>query len=455
MSTGMNQSETSGEAAPGQARNKVIPLSTRKPRASMRKVENLRVVYVVSLFPIWSETFIVREIHALLKAGVDVRIVSLRRPAKDVMVQDDARLLLDRVIYPRSWLSGLSVLMTEMVRNPRRTVGEALLITGSMWKTPLSLAKTLVTWFRSIGLADDIRALEPDHLHAHWATYPSTAAMLLADRLQRPFSITAHAHDIYLEDHLMAQKLKSARFIATISEYNRRYLRQRYPSARHARIDIVHCGVPPLDELPERKRGRPDVPLLLSVGRHDEVKGFPSLLKACHLLKSRGRKFRCEIIGDGPLRNDIETLLKQLELEDAVQLLGVQPGTVVAEKLREADVFVLASERASNGNMDGIPVALMEAMQMGTPVVSTAISGIPELVENGGTGLLVPPRTPEALADALDRMLGEAMLRERCVAGAKRRVSQEFDAATEAGKLLNIIRSCAGEGNAKKVADHH
>lgn len=433
------------QAMPG----KVIPL---QPYAMKRRP--MRVLYVVSMFPAWSETFIVREIRALLDAGVDVRIVSLRRPRND-LVQKDAAQLLDRVSWRHGWWHDVRAVAGMLVRRPALTLKHPVQMLRSMWKHPGVLARSLITWMRAIGLLEDVRRIVPDHIHAHWATYPSTAAMILADHLDGSFSITAHAHDIFLENQLMPQKLARAAFVATISEHNRIYLRLRYAAAHDARIEVIHCGVPLEGRSLPAPRALAKPPLLLSVGRHDEVKGFPILLAACAALKARGIAFHCEIVGDGPLRSMLEKRRRELGLENEVSLSGALPSEEVEERMGRASVFVLASTRARSGNMDGIPVALMEAMAHGVPVVSTRISGIPELVRDGETGLLVEPDDAAALAQALERMLCDHMLRSRCVAAAQELVQRSFNARTEALKLHALFREIKGETDAEKVADHH
>lgn len=409
-----------------------------------------RILYVVSMFPCWSETFIVREIHALVKRGADVRIISLKQGA-EAFVQSDAEVLLDRVLYSLPWYRNLAGVFRQLLRRPGTTLSFPLLVVARLWRTPAAMAKSLVAWFRTLGLMHRIEDFAPDHVHAHWATYASTAAFAISRHIDRPFSFTAHAHDIYLEDHLMDEKLAAASFVAAISHFNREFIRRRYPNAAKARIEIVHCGVP-ARELHGADHGGHRV---LSVGRLDEIKGFPTLLEACRLLRDEGVTFHCEIIGDGPLRDVLRDRVTALGLDAHVAMLGARPSQEVSGKLASASVFVLASQRSRQGNMDGIPVALMEAMASGTPVVSTEVSGIPELIEDGRTGLLVPPSDPVALARAIRRLFEDETLRARCIEGAVRKVRYEFDADTEGQRLLGIIRSIHGELHAQKIADHH
>jgi colanic acid/amylovoran biosynthesis glycosyltransferase len=392
-----------------------------------------RVVYVVSLFPCWSETFIVRELRALLRRGVDVQILSLRYPC-EALVQGDARALQGRVHYPPSGWRAVSRVVRALRAAPRR---QARVIARRLFAfagSPVALAKTLVAGWRSLALAETVRGFAPDHIHAHWATYPTTAALLLSEILDVPFSFTCHAHDIYLEEPLLPEKLRASRFAVTISEFNRALLSERAGPAASARIEVIRCGVP-LEQFPYRPEGR-EPGTLLAVGRLDPIKGFAHLLEACAILRDRGRDIRCDIIGDGPLRHDLEARVDRLRLRDRVRLRGALPQEELRRFLYRASAFVLPSVVTPEGNRDGIPVALMEAMAAGLPVVSTGVSGIPEIVESGENGLLVPPGEPAPLADALASLLDDPARRVRFAARGRETVERRFDVEQEAERLL-------------------
>jgi len=396
----------------------------------------MRVVYLVSLFPCWSETFIVREIRELLKLNVDVRIVSLKPPSES-LVQSEAITLLDRVVYPKSFLTNAWRVLTSIFRRPRLHVDVLRAIVAAHAHRPATLVKALVVWWRAVGLARDVQRLAPEHIHAHWATYPSTAALVISQMLRCPFSFTAHAHDIFLEDHLLARKLSQARFAVVISEYNRRYLSDYLASQDREKLQLIHCGVV-LDQFPYRRDGR-EPRRILGIGRLDGIKGFSHLIEACALLAARNEPFECDIIGDGPLRSELEAQIHKLGIAEQVRLRRAMKQEELRKELYGAGVFVLPSVRTPTGNMDGIPVALMEAMAVGTPVISTRISGIPELVEHQHTGLLVPPGDARELAKQIEYMFENpedaAALAER----AREKVELEFDASKEARKLYEVF----------------
>ncbi|HXY05922.1 MAG TPA: glycosyltransferase [Burkholderiaceae bacterium] len=396
----------------------------------------MRIVYLVSLFPCWSETFIVRELRELIELGVDVRIVSLKS-ASEKMVQSDARALLDWVFYPvPAWRAAMAA-GAALLRHPCRELRDLAEIVRGLGAHRSALAKSLVVWWRTIGLAPAIQRLAPDHIHAHWATYPSTAAMVLSRRIGVPFSFTSHAHDIFLEDHLLGEKLRRSAFGVTISQYNRDFLARRHGDWVRERLKIIHCGVR-LDEFPYRP-GEREPGFILAVGRLDEIKGFAYLVDACQRLAARGVRFRCRIIGEGPLRAPLQARINANGLADRVQLLGARKQEEVQDALYRADVFVLPSVVSARGDRDGIPVALMEAMAAGTPVVSTRVSGIPELVEDGVTGLLADPGDANGLAEATARLLASPDLAGRLTAAARARVEKEFNVRAEAGKLHQLI----------------
>lgn len=402
----------------------------------------MRVVYFVSLFPCWSETFIVREIQQLLQLGVDVRIVSLKHPSEK-LVQSDAEALLDRVLYPVAWPVALMRVLAQLLLHPLRELSDLWRLMRKLAGHPQALAKSLVVWWRTLGLLPEIRALAPDHLHAHWATYPSTAALWAARRLGVPFSFTAHAHDIFLEDHLLAEKMRRAAFGVTISEFNRQYLAKHASPAALDCMRIVHCGVSPAGFAFHPEGRRPG--FIAAVGRLDDIKGFVHLIDACALLQQRGVVFECAIVGEGPLRPMLEARIAAAGLSGRVKLLGARKQEEVRQILSEASVFVLPSVVTERGDRDGIPVALMEAMAVGLPVVSTRVSGIPELVEHGVTGLLAEEKDAAGLAGAIEQLFADPAAAQAMAAQARRKVEQEFDVAREAQKLLDAIRGVQGQ----------
>ena len=393
----------------------------------------LRVLYVVSLFPCWSETFIVSEIEELLRLGVDVRILSLRA-ASEPLVQPEAAALAARVLYAPAASASL--------RHRRQTLQLMSAVARGLARHPHALVKSVVTLSRTAAASRTVEALAPHIIHAHWATYPSTAALLLSRSLGIPFSFTAHAHDIFLENHLVDAKLRAAAFAVTISEFNRQLL-ERWSRGTATKCQPSCAVLYPLERFPFQPEDR-EPGLILAVGRLDPIKGFRVLVEACQLLRTAGVRFRCDIVGDGPQREELAAQIVRDGLEEQVRLRGALAGQEVRRLLYRALVFALPSVVTPQGNMDGIPVALMEAMASGVPVVSTTVSGIPELVRDGLSGHLVAPGDSHAVSRTLQLLLEDGPLRMRFATAARRVVEKQFDVSTETGKLHVLLREAAG-----------
>ena len=399
-----------------------------------------RVVYVVSLFPSLSETFIVREINTLIERGVNVQIISLKKPSRDLQ-QTDAENLLDRVHYPNSIARAMRDVMAAFRLNRGAVLRALALILADSWRRPDVALKSVVTLFRALEHVPWLQRFDAQLIHAHWATYPSTAAWALGCVLGRPFSFTCHAHDIFIEKQLLARKIREAALAVTISRHNVDWLRTHATPLAEQKLKVVHCGVD-MEHSPCRTQHR-EARSMLAVGRLDPVKGFETLIDAIALLHKRGIDLDCRLVGSGPLDPMLRRRAEKLGVASRIEFAGPQTQECIRKWMSTATLFVLPSQVAANGNRDGIPVALMEAMASGCPVVSTRVSGIPELIEHDQDGVLVEQRDPVALADAIARLLESNDLRQRLAAGARTRIETEFDARKEAGRLHVLMTEAA------------
>ena len=293
---------------------------------------------MVSLFPCWSETFIVREIAALIAAGADVRILSLKAPAER-LVHPEAEQLVPRVRYPLSPGPAARRRAAALVAHPRELSSLTLALTRALARRPIELAKSLEAVARAAEQLDWVREFDPDVIHAHWASYPSTAALALGRLLGKPFGFTCHAHDIFVHDHLLREKIESAAVPVTISRYNVEWLAEHVTARARERLNVIHCGVE-LASLPFRTDGREE-DLIVAVGRLDPIKGFVVLIDALAELDRRGRRFRCQIIGDGPLRRELQGSIERRGLSAKVELVGARSQDEVRAALWRATVFSL------------------------------------------------------------------------------------------------------------------
>lgn len=395
---------------------------------------SLHVAYIVSLFPCWSETFIAEEIHQLVSQGADIDILSLK-PTTEEQVHDLSRALLERVRYPGSILSLLASQLAALVSAPGVYLKQFWTVMRSAGTSPREVAKCFATFIIATYFARELKNRGVDRIHAHWATYPATAAWTINLLTGIPFSFTAHAHDIYRPDALLQKKLEAANFVITISEYNRRLLRA---TSDNANVLVIHCGVDP-EKFPAITRSSCSPVKLISVGRLVPIKGFDILIEACAMLRDRGIDFECEIVGEGPLRAELDRQIGRQQLQRRVKLSGFCTQDNLREKLRSSTVFVLACQENGGNDRDGIPVALMEPMSMQLPVVSTYVSGVPELVENERSGLLVPAGDPIALADAIEKVVTNVRLADQLAEEGRRTVVEHFNVIRNAQRLMGLF----------------
>jgi colanic acid/amylovoran biosynthesis glycosyltransferase len=299
--------------------------------------------------------------------------------------------------------------------------------------------RTFFHFLEAVYLALDMERQGIKHIHAHFEINAASIALVASRLLGISFSFTAH-NLLFTDRIILQEKIREARFIVAISGFTRDFLSGLAPGETYDhKVHIVHCGLSLKDFSPPDLKPVNDVPILLFVAQLAERKGAPILIEACKILAERGVAFRCIMVGDGPQRALVEQLINQYGLQATVEL----PGALFQEQLREylnrADVFVLPCIRTDSGDMDGIPVALMEAMSMGIPTISTHVSGIPELIEHEQSGLLVPPRDPHALADALQRVLQDKELGERLRKNGRCRVQAEFNIQNNARQLAGLF----------------
>jgi glycosyltransferase involved in cell wall biosynthesis len=278
-------------------------------------------------------------------------------------------------------------------------------------------------------------------LHVHFALNATTIAMIIGRLSNISFSFTAHANDIFANPILLPEKIKAAKFIIAISQYNIDFLCRLVPSPEiRKKSHLVHCGIDVQHFAPVQKPDNNETPLILAVGRLVEKKGYPYLIKACNLLVQRGYRFRCLIIGGGPEQVTLQNMIDVHQLGDYVSLLGVVFQEDLKDRMAQADICVLPCVIAHDDDMDGIPNTLMEAMAMEIPVISTNISGIPELIDDHQSGLLVPAQDEQALAEAIATLFDQPELADRLGKAGREKVVAEFEIEKNARQVLSIFK---------------
>jgi colanic acid/amylovoran biosynthesis glycosyltransferase len=384
------------------------------------------VAYVIGTYPSLTTTFIDREVRLLRSWGATVDIVSLRRPTATVSPEQTALAAATSYARPVSSSQLLRRHAHFIRRRPGAYVRTLLMLASSRGLTLRDRLRTIGHFGLGVSVAGQLREdRRYDRIHAHFIDRAATVALVAARLLDVPYSVTAHAADIYVSPLLLRTKIAASDFVATCTGYNRAHLAEVAPEAAD-KIVLAYHGLD-LERYDASSRCPSPVPTLLAVGQLREKKGFVHLLHACRDLADRGMSFRCEIVGEGPQRPDLERAVQDLGLEQHVAFLGALSHDAVIDAYRRASLFVLPCVVGDDGDRDGIPNVILEAMAMGLPVVSTRHSGIPEAVEHEVTGLLVPPADAGGLADALAEVLEHPGPAERMGAQGRAVVIERFD----------------------------
>lgn len=387
-----------------------------------------KIAYVMSRFPQLTETFILREMSSLTKHGWEIEIFPLIFQQEST-IHDEAVIWAKKAHKP-VWQDILRSNIRFLSQQPVKYFSIFWEIFTGNLPSPKFLARSVYLFPKAVWMAYRMQSVGVCHIHAHFATHPALAAWIICQISGITYSVTVHAHDIFVDKTMLAKKMADAKAVVAISEYNRKYLIDCLGAWVGDKISVIHCGIEPskyakkvpvTDGLSKKKFN------ILSIGSLQPYKGFSYLLEACVILKESGVSFYCRIVGAGELMVDLAAQIKRLQLEGYVELLGPKKQEEVPALLFEADCYVQPSVITSTGKMEGIPVSLMEAMASGLPVVATNLSGIPELVQNEDTGLLVQPKDPAELAEALMKLYHDKSLAERLAQNGKQHVASEFN----------------------------
>ena len=402
-----------------------------------------RIGYVLKMFPRLSETFILNEILELERQGVPLHIFSLKRPA-DSVSHSQAKLVRSPITYlperiyqaPGRVACGLSHVAFKYRRNCRHMLRNLV--------RRFRLDRDLSSFHAFCQVCCLIREMrEIRHLHAHYANIPAKLALAVQRLTGASYSITTHAKDIFQDNPFASAKLQErmcrARFVVANSRFSAAHIQAGLDG--RGNIHTVYNGLN-LEDFPLRKNG-PREPLILSVGRLVEKKGFNVLIDACRILKERRVNFTCELVGTGRLSDAIKDRIRECEVGGFVKLVGPLPQEILRQHYERAAVFTLPCLVAADGDRDILPNVIKEAMAMGVPVVTTRLDGIEELVEHGASGWLVPPGDATALANALEQLLTNPPLAGSLSSQARKTIEQRFDRRDNVGQLKDLLLDAA------------
>jgi len=403
-----------------------------------------QILYIGSTLPALSETFVYREVLALRDKRVPIVTASVRRQEEGLGdPRADALRAETIIVYGPGVLRLLKDAGSELVRRPLQTLQTVAMALGdSLCRAGMRLSarpKCMYQMLAGLALARRVRSRNVRHIHAHMAHVPTTIAMYAARQLGISFSFTGHANDLFPQRTLLPQKLRRAKFIACISKWHREFYRG-FVDLPDERLPIVRCGVdiPPEPAQPKHSGGPP---LIVSVGRLIPKKGFDTLVRAVAALNAAGCRLECRIVGGGPEQDQLKTLVEKLGVARVVSLLGPQPNTEARRLIADADLFVLPCRVDADGDRDGIPVVLMEAMAAETCVVAGDLPPIRELVWDGQTGVVVPPDDAAALATIIATLLADPDRRKSLARAGREWVRTEFSRETNIDRLAAVFRA--------------
>lgn len=404
--------------------------------------KKIRIAYIGMEIPALSATFIYNEIISLENNNFRVVPISVHYPntpadGNSINKLKDNTYFLYQESFRTFILANLKC-MFKSTGSYFRTLLMSLidsLKTGIMSHTGIGI---LYRFFVASNVAEIISKSGCLHIHSHFAHVATDIAMYASGISGIPFSFTSHANDLFERGWLLKEKVERSKFAVTISGYNYRFLLDK--GAPQNKIHIIHCGVDTGSFCTQIRESVNKIPKIGAIGRMVEKKGFDTLINACEILKKKKQSFYLEIAGSGPLYNDLKRQIDTKNLSEKIHLIGAIPHDQIPDWLKEKDIFVLPCKRDKHGDMDGIPVVLMEAMAIGVPVISSKISGIPELVEDGISGLLIDENNAEALSGSIIKILTDKHLRVTVIKNAIKKVKNEFDLSKNTILLSNLFR---------------
>ncbi len=405
--------------------------------------------YLLDRFPVPSETFIARELEGLAALGIRPVVFALRAsdsPATGAAanIARGVRVLPSPTSVATAWAK-----LATMLRSPGRVMRPALGMIRGALRSPRTAPAELLRANSGFCLARELAREGVTHLHAHFGFVPSTVAWFAAHLAGIPWSVSVHAWDIFVNRSMMPEKLLAARRVVTCTDFARGWLHERYPSIPRGHVVTVHHGLD-TDRYAPRPLPGGDVTRILAVGRLVPKKGFGVLLRAFARARAAlardGRKATLALVGDGPERPRLERAARELGLAESVRMTGALPTEDVRAEMDRANMLVVPSVPGPRGDLDGLPNVVLEAMALARPVIGSHLSGIPEAVAQGRTGLLVPPGDDETLARAIVRLARDRELALRLGTAGRELARERFSLGLSARALAAVFRDMGALG---------
>lgn len=404
----------------------------------------VKLAYIMSRFPKLSETFILREMNALRSNGWEVFNYPLILEKTKVIHPEAKQWLHELNHFP--WLSWkiLKVNFQTFVKRPSLYLSLLAKVVFGNIKSPRFMVRAIMLFPKTVMMARSMKEKEISHIHAHYATHPALVAWVINQLTGIPYSITVHAHDIYVDRSMLETKVDGASFVVAISKFNQEFLAKHVGEWSRNKTFVIHCGID-MTGYSSATSPQYDGLHVVSIGSLQPYKGMPHLIEACKILKDRNIPVQCTIIGDGEDRQKLEALIIKSGVSDTVLLAGAKTQAEVADILRIANCYAQPSVITASGKMEGIPVALMEALAASLPSIATNISGIPELIRHGSTGYLVPPGDAHALADAIEYVYAHPEEAAKVSSLGRLLVNEEFEIKKNISQLAELFTRQLGK----------
>lgn len=395
------------------------------------------MAHFVSRFPVTSETFIMADMMAISHNWPNTTVFSY--------FDGDCECpsWVDRVHYLGLWASYAGSQVELLFSNSKLYFNVFGQLFNGHKGNGKALLKMMMAWPKMVHAAKLVKREGLESCHAHWANIPATTAYVVGELLNKPFTMTAHAHDIYKNNVFLSQVLTKTKLCFTCTEYNRQYLLDKYPYLNPDKIQVVYHGV---DTSLFKPGPPPERPFkIVSIGRMTWQKGFPILIEALAETAKRGLDIHLDLLAlKGPAEKEMRTLIKKHNLENKITWLAKTKPSMINSVYQSGHAFVLPCQIGPHGERDGIPNVILEALACGIPCISTPISGIPEAVIDNWSGLLVPPSDPGALADAIEHLYRQEQLRRRFGQNGRELMQRKFDRTVCNRKLLELLESSRG-----------
>jgi len=404
----------------------------------MTNRDTRRIAFIVSQFPRYVDIYFLRELGWLKDHGFGIDIFSLL-PFSGKVIHAEAKGFLPVTHYsPFCFSFKLIRANCHFLFTATRNYFSALFrVIAGTCTSPVELLKCLALFPKTVYFARVIQEQGKGHIHANWATHPTVSAMVISKLTEIPFSFSGHASDIFLNTTMLEEKLREAKFVLTCTRYNKEYLSRFCNGERSTTIHPVYHGLD-LEKYAFPKTVRNERFQILSVGSLRECKGYSYLIEACRLLRERKIDFCCAIVGDGPEKKRLKSLIDRYGLEEKIRLIAYLAHEELISYYQRVDVVALPALSESHF---GIPNILIEALAARTPVICTPLPSIPELIEPMKSGLVVPERDPHALADALEALARDPELRTALAEEGFARVARDFDMEKSGQQLERIFLS--------------